>query len=97
MTASPTPVTQVLLDASAVTYVDTSACDALRTLVGELRRHGVAVAFAHVRDPVRDRLRLGGVEAMVGAANFHERVTDGLRAFEATEARPAQARGARPR
>jgi high affinity sulfate transporter 1 len=89
MTASPTPVTQVLLDASAVTYVDTSACDALRTLVGELHRHGVAVALAHVQDPVRERLRLGGVEAVVGAANFYERVTDGLRAWEATGARPA--------
>ena len=91
MTASPTPVAQVLLDASAVTYVDASACDALRTLVGELHRHGVAVAFAHVRDPVRERLRLGGVETVIGATNFFERVTDGLRAWQAREPGPAPA------
>jgi len=31
---------------------------------------------------VRERLRLGGVEAVVGSANFYERVTDGVRAWQ---------------
>jgi len=35
-----------------------------------------------VRDEVRERLRLGGVEAVVGSANFYERVTDGVRAWQ---------------
>jgi hypothetical protein len=31
-------------------------------------------------------MRLGGVEAVVGPANFHERVTDGVRAWQQHEA-----------
>ena len=30
-------------------------------------------------------MRLGGVEAVVGPANFHERVTDGVRAWQQQE------------
>jgi hypothetical protein len=39
-----------------------------------------------MRDPVRERLRLGGIEAVVGPTSFHERVTDGLRAWQEHEA-----------
>ena len=46
---------------------------------------GVTFAFARVRDEVRERLRLGGVEAVVGPANFYERVTDGVRAWQGQE------------
>jgi hypothetical protein len=31
-------------------------------------------------------MRLGGVEAVVGSTNFHERVTDGVRAWQQHEA-----------
>jgi hypothetical protein len=31
-------------------------------------------------------MRLGGVEALVGSTNFHERVTDGERAWQQQEA-----------
>jgi len=31
-------------------------------------------------------MRLGGVEAVVGSTNFHERVTDGVRAWQQQEA-----------
>jgi hypothetical protein len=34
-----------------------------------------------VRDEIRERMRLGGIEAVVGSTNFHERVTDGVRAW----------------
>jgi hypothetical protein len=47
---------------------------------------GTTVAFARVRDNRRERLRLGCVEAVVGPANFHERVTDGVRAWQQQEA-----------
>ena len=42
----------------------------------------IGFAFARVRDEVRERMRLAGIEAVVGATNFHERVTDGVRAWE---------------
>jgi hypothetical protein len=41
--------------------------------------------YARVRDPVRERMRLGGIEAVVGSTNFHERVTDGVRASQEEE------------
>jgi hypothetical protein len=48
-------------------------------------------AFARVRDEVRERLRLGGIEAAVGSPNFHERVTDGVRAWQQQESLDAVA------
>ena len=70
--------------------------------LGELRRHqrprraaqrheGVAEPRHHLRlrpcaRQVRERMQLAGIEAVVGAANFHERVTDGVRAWQARQA-----------
>jgi hypothetical protein len=45
------------------------------TLAGELQ--------ATARE-VREQMRLGGIEVVVGSTNFHERVTDGVRAWEQT-------------
>jgi len=75
----------VLLDAGSVNFIDTSACDALLNSIKELQGHGITFAFARVRDPVRERMRLGGIEAVVGSTNFHERVTDGVRAWQQQE------------
>src|SRR5262249_31382511 len=55
-------VKRVLLDFSSVNFIDVSACDELLTLIKELRAQGVTVAFARVRDDVREDMRLGGVE-----------------------------------
>jgi sulfate permease, SulP family len=76
---------RVLLDADSVNFIDTSAGDALLNLIKELQSQGTAFAFARVRDEVRERMRLGGVEAAVGSTNFHERVTDGVRAWQQQE------------
>src|SRR5215813_9157912 len=75
----------VLLDADSVNFGDTTGCDALLSAIKELQRRGITVAFARVRDEVRERLRLAGVEASVGSANFYERVTDGVRAWQGQE------------
>jgi SulP family sulfate permease len=84
--ASRPPTKHVLLDAESVNLIDTSACDALLTMIQELKRQGISFAFARVRDPVREQMRLGDVEAVVGSTNFHERVTDGVRAWQQQEA-----------
>ena len=83
LAASRPPVKHVLLDLESVNFIDTTACDELLRLIGELRGQGVTLAFARVRDQVRERMRLGGVEAAVGPTNFHERITDGVRAWQA--------------
>jgi high affinity sulfate transporter 1 len=73
-------VKRVLLDFSQVNFIDISASDELLSLIKELKNQGIALAFARVRDVVRDDMRLAGIEAIVGPRNFYERITDGVRA-----------------
>ena len=94
LAASEPPAKHVLLDAGSVNLIDTSACDELLRLLEQLRNQGVTFAFARVRDQVRGQMRLAGIEAVVGAANFHERVTDGIRAWQRQAGRERVARGA---
>ena len=79
------PARHVLLDADSVNFIDTTGCDAALSTIQELQSQGITFAFARVRDEVRERMRLGGIEAVVGPANFYERVTDGLRAWQGQE------------
>jgi anti-anti-sigma factor len=72
-------VKRVLLDFSQVNFIDSSASDELLILIKELKNRGLTLAFAHVRDTVRDDMRLAGIEAIVGPSNFYERITDGVR------------------
>ena len=74
-------VKRVLLDFGPVNFMDISASDELLSLIKKLQSQGVTLAFARVRDVVRDDMRLAGIEAIVGVANFHERITDGVRAL----------------
>jgi SulP family sulfate permease len=83
--ASRPPAKHILLDADSVDFIDTSASDALSNVIRQLQSQGITFAFARVRDSVRERMRLGGVEAAVDPANFHERVTDGVRAWQQRE------------
>jgi MFS superfamily sulfate permease-like transporter len=82
LASSRTPVTDVLLDAESVNFIDTSASDALLSLLERLRSEGVTCAFARVRDSVRERMRRTGIEVVVGPASFYDRVTDGVRAWQ---------------
>lgn len=76
------PVEHVLLDFSSVNYIDVSACDELISFIKELKNQRVTVAFARVRDPVRQHMQLGKIEAVVGPADFYERITDGVTAWQ---------------
>ncbi|HKR88197.1 MAG TPA: SulP family inorganic anion transporter [Phenylobacterium sp.] len=75
------PVRQVLIDASAVAFVDSSAAEVLLALVKDLKADGVAAAFARVRDPVRATLQKAGIVEAVGPAAFHDRLTGAVSAF----------------
>ena len=74
-------VKHVLLDFSSVDFIDVSACDELLTFIKQLQSQGITIAFARVRDAVRENMQLGGIEAVVGSNNFHERITDGVDAW----------------
>jgi MFS superfamily sulfate permease-like transporter len=86
LAASHPPAKRVLVDAEAVNLIDVSACEALVNLIQKLQSQGITFAIARVRDHVRERLRRGGIEAIVGSASFYDRVTDGVRAWQQQEA-----------
>ena len=75
-------VKRVLLDFDSVDFIDVTAADELLRLVEELKKKGIRLGLVRVRDPVRDDLRRSGIEAAVGPANFYERITDGVRAWQ---------------
>src|SRR6516225_7839648 len=75
-------VKRVLLVCAAVNFIDVSAGDELLGLIKELQKMGITVAFVRVRDAVRDDMKRAGIEAIVGAGNFYERTTDGVRAWQ---------------
>jgi high affinity sulfate transporter 1 len=85
LAAARPPAKHVLVDADSVNFIDASACDALLNSIKQLQSQGLTIAFARVRDEVRERMRLGGVEAVVGSTNFYERVTDGVRTWQGQE------------
>src|SRR6185436_18933199 len=53
----------IVIAAEPITDIDTTAAAALRDLHDELSAAAVVLAFAELKDPVRDRLRRYGIEA----------------------------------
>ncbi|WP_028065424.1 SulP family inorganic anion transporter [Solirubrobacter soli] len=64
-------VAWVVIAAEPITDVDVTAGETLLTLHADLADHGVTLAFAELKDPVRDYLRRYGVEEAIGAPNFY--------------------------
>jgi MFS superfamily sulfate permease-like transporter len=60
----------IVVAAEPITDVDATAGEALATLCSELSDAGVQLAFAELKDPVRDVLRRYGVEQQIGADRF---------------------------
>ena len=89
LATSRPPANHVLLDADSVNFIDISACDALLAFIKKIESQGVSFAFARVRDSVRERMRLAGIEVAVGSTNFYERVTDGVRAWQQQKSNPS--------
>lgn len=87
------PARHVLIDAESVNLVDTTALDELSTVVKELKEQGITLALARVRDQVRERMRREGLESLVGPDNFHERITDGVRAWQMVRDAEAGSKG----
>jgi high affinity sulfate transporter 1 len=58
--AAGEPVRWVVIAAEPITDVDTTAADVLDRLHEELATKGITLAFAELKDPVRDRLRRYG-------------------------------------
>jgi MFS superfamily sulfate permease-like transporter len=64
------PIRWVVVAAEPITDVDTTAADTLLELLGELQHQEVALAFAEMKGPVKDRLRRYGLYAQIGSEHF---------------------------
>jgi high affinity sulfate transporter 1 len=64
--ASPTQARWVIVAAEPVTDVDTTAADAVRTLLEEMGAQGVRLGFAEMKDPVKDELEKYGLLSEIG-------------------------------
>ncbi|CAB3859527.1 SulP family inorganic anion transporter [Achromobacter mucicolens] len=72
--ASPTPVRRVVVAAEPVTSVDVTSADMLRELCEHLSREGIALHFAEMKDPVRDKLKRFELSRLFSDDRFHPTV-----------------------
>ena len=56
----------IVVAAEPITDIDATAGETLRTLNDELEADGIELAFAELKDPVRDRLRRYGIHDTIG-------------------------------
>jgi anti-anti-sigma factor len=75
------PVRAVLLDAGAVTHIDTTGLDTIGELHEELRAAGADLMVARVKGPVRDILERAGLLEVLGRENFFPSVRAGVDAY----------------
>ncbi|VWC62358.1 sulfate transporter [Burkholderia contaminans] len=75
---SASPVARVVIAAEPVTDIDVSAADRLVMLGEELRERKIALDFAEMKGPVKDRLRAYGLYDVFGPACFFPTVTDAV-------------------
>jgi high affinity sulfate transporter 1 len=76
-----TPVRWVVIAAEPITDVDTTAAEMLEELDHELSLRGVELAFAELKDPVRDRLEAYGLQAKVGREFFFPTIGVAVKAY----------------
>jgi high affinity sulfate transporter 1 len=79
--AEETTVQEVLVNAETMNNIDTTGTHQLIKLHEELEEDGIQLAFAKVKDPVREMMLLSGAEEAIGSDNFYGSVNDGVRAF----------------
>ena len=79
--AADTPTRWVLINAEAITYIDTSGVDTLRELRSDLADAGILLAMARAKVMLRGVLDSTGVTAEVGPDNFFPTIRTGVRAY----------------
>ncbi len=75
------PVRWVVVAAEPITDVDTTAAEMIQELDYELGVRGVELAFAEMKDPVKDRLGRYGLKARIGHEHFYPTVGVAVRDY----------------
>ncbi len=75
------PARAILVDAGAISHIDTTGTDMLAELVSELSESDIELLFARVKGPVRDILRRSGLEDAFGGDRIYPTVRAGVGAY----------------
>jgi SulP family sulfate permease len=76
------PVHDVLIDAEAITDLDTTGVELLVRLREELEGRGVGLSFARVRTPVLEMMRSTGLEERLGPDHIYLQIDGAVRALD---------------
>lgn len=79
--SSPTPVHWLVVAAEPVTSVDVTAADAVCELDDALNAAGIALCFAEMKDPVKDKLKRFGLFARFGEHTFFATLGDAVSTY----------------
>jgi len=79
--SAPSPVRRLVVAAEPVTSIDVTSVDMLTELDDVLRRAGIELAFAEMKDPVKDKLKRFGVFAELGEHSFFPTVGEAVKAY----------------
>lgn len=80
---SPGPVEMVVVAAEPITDLDSTAADMLAAFAHDLETRGIELAFAEMKDPVKDRLRRFGLVETIGHERFYPTIGVAVRRFVA--------------
>ena len=75
------PLARVVIAGEPITDLDSTAADMLTTLDRELATQGVDLAFAELRDPMKDRLRTFGIMEQIGHEKFYLTLGQAVRRY----------------
>jgi high affinity sulfate transporter 1 len=78
---SPTRVQRVIVSAAPITSVDVTAADALAELAATLKKDGIQLSFAELKDPVKDKLKRFGLFSEFGEENFFPTIDAAIARF----------------
>lgn len=77
------PVAWFLLDAEAITDLDSTAAEMLDHLRQDLASKGIALVIARAKHPLRSRMRRLGLFDKIGAERFYASIRSAVAAFDA--------------
>ena len=84
--ASPTPARWLVVGAEPITSVDVTAADMLDELDAALAAAGIALCFAELKDPVKDKLKRFGLFSRLGEKRFFATTGQAVSAYLDTHA-----------
>jgi high affinity sulfate transporter 1 len=82
--AAPSPVKWLVVAAEPVTSIDVTSADMLMELDDALNKAGIELAFAEMKDPVKDQLKRFEVYQRVGEHQFFATVREAVDSYRKT-------------